>query len=40
MKWDKKAILALVGIAGTFVSAALEIILSEIDRIKALEEGR
>ena len=40
MKWDKEVILALIGLAGTIVLAAKEIILSEIDREKALGEGR
>jgi hypothetical protein len=40
MKWDKEVTLALISLAGTIVLAVKEIILSEIDKEKALEAGQ
>ena len=36
MKWDREVVLALIGLAGTAVLAAKEIILAEIDKEKAI----
>ena len=38
MKWDKEVTLALIGLAGTIVLAAKEIILVKLSKNTALEE--
>ena len=37
MKWDKEVTLAILGLAGTLIVAAKDIILAEIDKNKAVE---
>lgn len=36
MEWDREVVLALIGLAGTTILAAKEIILAEIDKEKAI----